>query len=218
MPTTPAGPTTSATADALDQEGREAFLRARQGDRQAFATVVRIYYDRLFNAVYRLVSNHDDAADLTQETFAKAFEKVQDHRGESGPYAWLFRIAVNASMTHIRRGRRRRTIVKEAAADPTLSGMTGDGTGWRTGFASDPAEATEQSEDHRAVVAAMNRLDAETRALLVMRDLEGFDYDQMSQILEVPLGTLKSKLFRARVALRELLQDHFETRRLRGQA
>jgi RNA polymerase sigma-70 factor (ECF subfamily) len=202
--------------DPMDQEGRRAFEQARRGDRAAFATVVRIYYDRIFNAVYRLTNHYEDAADLTQDVFARAFDKVAEHRGDSGPYSWLFRIAVNASMTHLRRGRRRRELLKEASGDPTLSGMTGDGTGWRTGFASDPAAKTEQNEDQRAVVKAMERLDAEARALLVMRDLEGFDYSQMAAILGLPLGTLKSRLFRARVALREQLQDHFDLHRRRG--
>ena len=206
-----------ARVDPLDQEGRRAFDLARRGDRSAFATVVRVYYDRIFNAVYRLTNHYEDAADLTQDVFARGFEKVGEHRGDSGPYSWLFRIAVNASMTHLRRGRRRREIVREAAGDPTLSGMTGDGTGWRTGFHSDPADKTEQNEDQRAVVRAMERLDAEARAIIVMRDLEGFDYEQMATILGLPLGTLKSRLFRARVALREQLQDHFAARRPSGQ-
>ncbi len=202
--------------DPQDQLGRAAFARARAGDRQSFGTVVRMYHDRLYNAVYRLVNHHEDAADLTQEAFAKAFEKLSEFRGESAPYSWLFRIAVNASMTHLRKGRRRRNLLKDAAADPTLGGMTGDGTGWRTGYAASPSDAAEQSEDHRAVVEALGRLDAEYRALLVMRDLENFDYKQMADILELPLGTLKSRLFRARVALRELLSDHFNTSRRPG--
>ena len=206
-------------AEALDRLGRAAFDRARQGDRAAYGQVVRVYHDRLYNAVYRLVRHSEDAADLVQDTFAKGFEKLGEFRGDSGPYSWLFRIAVNASMTHLRRGRRRREILKDAAADPTLSGMTGDGTGWRTGFSAggrDPADATEQSEDQKAVLDALGRLDAEYRALLVMRDLEDFDYKQMAEILDLPLGTLKSRLFRARVALRELLQDHFNATRRRG--
>lgn len=220
------GGTEAAGNDPVEAEARAAFLEARHGRRSAYGTVVRLYHDRIYNAVHRLVRHHDDAAEVTQEAFAKGFEKLDRFRGDSGPYTWLFRIAMNAAVTRIRRGRRRKTYSLDALD-------TNAGAGWQTNYRArqddaprpgdsladgglSPDEAAELSEDHRAVLDGLGRLDAENRALLVMRDLEGFDYRQMAEILDLPMGTLKSRLFRARTALREQLQDHFELRRRRG--
>lgn len=222
----PGGGTGAATDDPVEAEARAAFVEARRGRRSAYGTVVHLYHDRIYNAVYRLIGNHDDAAEVTQEAFAKGFEKLDHFRGDSGPYTWLFRIAMNAAVTRIRRGRRRKTYSLDA---PDASGGGGGQASYRSGreeghrpgdnladAGPSPDEVAELSEDHRAVLDGLGRLDAEYRALLVMRDLEGFDYRQMAEILDMPMGTLKSRLFRARVALREQLQDHFELKRRRG--
>ena len=215
-------------ADAQDRLGRDAFEQARAGARGAYGTVVRAYQDRLYNAVFRLVGDHDDAAEVTQEAFARGFEKMDDFRGDSGPYTWLFRIAMNAAVSRLRRASRRKTVSLDAldsmGGGYATSYRGGSGGESRRGRYADsiegsgptPADAAEKSEDHRAVVAALGKLDAENRALLVMRDLEGFDYKQMAEVLGLPLGTLKSRLFRARVALREQLQEHFERRGRHG--
>ena len=207
----------AAPLDAEERRARAAFDRARSGEPSAFGEVVRVYHARIYNAVFRLLGDHDDAAEVTQDAFAKAFERLASFRGDSGPYTWLFRIANNAAITRIRRGKHRR-----AASLDAMTRAAGEGGGWRTAYgeapdpeASDPRRLAEADEDRRAVADALGRLDAEYRSLLVMRDLEGFDYKQMAALLDLPLGTLKSRLFRARVALRELLQDHFEARRRR---
>ena len=234
-PAAPRGPSAPGDAPAVpetaeerqDRQARAAFDAARAGTRSAYGTVVRIYQDRLFNAVLRLVGNADDAAEVTQEAFARGFEKLDDFRGDSGPYTWLFRIAMNAAVSRLRRASRRKTVSLDAldsmggGYSTSFGGGSSDARRGRyadslEGDGPTPAAAAEQSEDGRAVVEALGRLDAENRALLVMRDLEGFDYKQMAEVLGLPLGTLKSRLFRARVALRELLQDHFEQRDRHG--
>ena len=195
-----------------DLQARTAFEQARLGERSAYGTVVRIYQNRLFNAVYRMIGNREDAAEVTQEAFTRGLEKLSEFRGDSGPYTWLFRIAMNAAVSRIRRSSRRRTVSLEGMDAPD-SGRSGGARGRYTdnlaGNEASPAEAAEMSEAHKAVVAALNRLDPEYRALLVMRDLEGFDYRQMADVLGLPLGTLKSRLFRARMALRDLLEPQF---------
>jgi RNA polymerase sigma-70 factor (ECF subfamily) len=210
----PRAATSDAERDQQEQAARDAFDRARTGRPQEFALVVHTYHDRLYNAVYRLLHDHDDAQEVVQDTFAKGFEKMDGFRGEAGPYTWLFRIAVNGAMTRLRKGKRRKTV----SLDEVSRMNAAAGSGWRTQWGgdvaddsagSDPAAAGEAGEDAKAVVAALGRLDAEYRAILVMRDLEGFDYQQMADVLGLPLGTLKSRLFRARVALREQLQGHF---------
>lgn len=206
---------TPAEAHSDDVAAVTAFERARAGERAAYGVVVRTYQDRLYNAVFRMVNDRDDAAEITQEAFTRGLEKLKDFRGESGPYTWLFRIAMNAAVSRIRRGGRRRTLSLEALASGEGGYATSYGRSVSELLSADtagPGERLQMSEDHRAVADALRRLDAEYRALLVMRDLEGFDYRQMAEVLGLPLGTLKSRLFRARVALRELLQDHFSRR------
>ena len=198
--------------DADEAQARAAFEQARAGQRSAYGTVVRLYQHRLFNAVFRMVGNRDDAAEVTQEAFTRGLEKLNEFRGDSGPYTWLFRIAMNAAVSRIRRSSRRRTVSLDA-----LDAREGDAGPGRGRFADNlpgphesPADVAQASEAHRAVVAALDRLEPEYRALLVMRDLEGFDYRQMADVLGLPLGTLKSRLFRARMALRDLLEPQFE--------
>ena len=199
-----------AEIDPAEQAARDAFDRARAGHIAAFGLVARTYQDRLYNAVFRLLGNEDDAAEVTQEALTRGLEKLADFRGDSGPYTWLFRIATNAAVSRLRRSSRRRTVSLDALDAPSA----GAGNGGRRGRYADsiestgrsPAESAEHGEQQRAVLDALNRLDVENRALLVMRDLEGFDYRQMAEVLGLPLGTLKSRLFRARVALRELMQ------------
>jgi RNA polymerase sigma-70 factor (ECF subfamily) len=198
--------------------GRDAELLrlAQAGDRGAFGQIVLLYQDRLYNAVLRLVGDPDEARELVQETFTKALVKIESFRGEAGPYTWLFRIGVNLAISHLRKVRRHRTFSldrpsggngREGANDDQASGLLDQVTRDR---GADPADALEARERGQQVLAALGRLDAEYRAVLVMRDIEGFDYQQMAQVLGLPLGTLKSRLFRARLALRDELRPYLE--------
>ena len=204
--------------DVAEVEARHAFAQAQAGHTAAFGTVVRIYQDRIYNAVYRMVNHADDAAEITQEAFTRGMEKIHSFRGEAGPYTWLFRIAMNAAVSRIRKGGKKKTT--------SLDAMVSGSGGWQTGYAGrtmadespSPDDQAEMSEDHKAVVDALGKLDTEYRAILVMRDMEGFDYKQMADVLGLPMGTLKSRLFRARVAMRELLQEHFAERYRKSQA
>jgi RNA polymerase sigma-70 factor, ECF subfamily len=194
--------------------------RARAGDRGAFGHVVQLYQDRLFNAILRLVGDVEEARELTQETFARGLEKIDSFRGESSPYTWLFRIAVNLAISQLRRASRRRTF--------SLDGVPGGRRGTDGGdeqaaslvdrIASQqpmPQEVVERRERQQIVLDALGRLDPEYRAVLVMRDIEGFDYAQMADVLGMPLGTLKSRLFRARLALRDELASYMADGRLK---
>jgi RNA polymerase sigma-70 factor, ECF subfamily len=185
--------------------------RAQQGDRAAYGKLVLAYQDRLYNGVLRLVGDPEEARELTQEAFLRGLMKIESFRGEAGPYTWLFRIAINLAMTQLRKVRRHRIFSldrpsgngRHAAHDDQASSLV-DRLEDRSSAA--PGDGMEKRERDEQVIAALGRLDAEQRALLVMRDIEGFDYQQMADVLDVPLGTLKSKLFRARVALRQELK------------
>jgi RNA polymerase sigma-70 factor (ECF subfamily) len=207
--------------------------RAQQGDRGAYGQIVLLYQDRLYNAVLRLVGDREEARELTQEAFTRGLEKIESFRGDAGPYTWLFRIAVNLAISQLRKVQRTRVFSLDRPG-PRLAGTGGSRNGrYASGGAEDqasglidriaqdrggaaggggrennPARQAEDRERAAAVLTALGRLDAEYRAVLVMRDIEGFDYQQMADVLGLPLGTLKSRLFRARLALRDELKAY----------
>ncbi|MEM8874537.1 MAG: sigma-70 family RNA polymerase sigma factor [Planctomycetota bacterium] len=182
------------------------FDAARAGDRAAFGQLVRIYQDRLYNGVLRLVGDHDETKEIVQEALLKALQNIGTHRGESGAYTWMFRIAMNLAISRLRKVRRHRTFSLNArsyANDREPSERVADD------HAPEPGDRLDRRERDALVLAAVGRLDVEYRTLIVLRDLEGFDYRQMADLLDLPLGTLKSRLFRARLALREELAPYF---------
>ena len=188
--------------------------RAQGGDRAAYGQIVVLYQDRLFNAVLRLVGDREEARELTQESFTRGLASIASFRGDSAPYTWLFRIAVNLAISQLRKSDRRRTFSLDAsgsAIDAQRDGQS-QARGLMDRVARDrgetPLQRMERQERDQAVLAALGRVDAEYRAVLVMRDIEGFDYQQMADILGLPLGTLKSRLFRARLALRDELKAY----------
>ncbi|MBI4716461.1 MAG: sigma-70 family RNA polymerase sigma factor [Planctomycetes bacterium] len=182
--------------------------KVNSGRTEAYGALVKKYQDRVFNACWRICGHAEDAQDLTQEAFLKAFQNLHSFRRESGFYTWIFRIAVNLALSHRRSGatRRARGFGAGEDADHTLEtqarellrrGGSGAGT--------DPTNEPESVELHAVVARALLQLDGEYRAVVVLRDMEGFDYHEISEILEVPVGTVKSRLHRGRMVLREVL-------------
>ncbi|HEY7088128.1 MAG TPA: sigma-70 family RNA polymerase sigma factor [Tepidisphaeraceae bacterium] len=213
----PAGGQVPADGPASASREAELFRKAQSGDRGAFGQIVLLFQDRLYNAILRMVGDSDEARELTQETFTRALVKIDSFRGEAQPYTWLFRIAVNLSISQLRKVHRHRTFsldhpVGQGNGDGRYSGDQASGLVDRLAEkrAEDPGDAALRREQNEQVVAALGRLDAEYRAVLVMRDIEGFDYQQMADVLSLPLGTLKSRLFRARLALRDELRGYLK--------
>jgi RNA polymerase sigma-70 factor (ECF subfamily) len=200
-------------ADAESARAMALIKRARNGDRGAFGQLVVLYQDRLFNAVVRLVGDRDEAAELTQEAFTRGLASLETFREQSGPYTWLFRIAVNLSISRLRKVHRHRVFSLDRPSPG--NGRSGHQEDQAAGLvdrmresAPGPSAEAERKERAEQVLAALGRIDPEYRAVLVMRDIEDFDYQQMADVLGLPLGTLKSRLFRARIALRDELKAY----------
>jgi RNA polymerase sigma-70 factor (ECF subfamily) len=203
-----------------------ALLRqAQSGDRAAYGQIVVAYRDRLYNAVLRVVGDPDEAAEISQEAFARGLMKIDSFRGEASAYTWLFRIAMNLAISQLRKVQRHRTFSLDRPSSSSTSAAAGgngraDSEDQASGLidrvardgAPAPLEVIEKRERDGQVLAALGRLDPEYRAVLVMRDIEGFDYQQMADVLGLPLGTLKSRLFRARLALRDELKGYLDSR------
>jgi len=174
--------------------------QCRDGDLEAFNKLVLKYQDRVFDTVYRLVGDYEDARDLAQDCFLKAYVGLSAFRGQSSFYTWLFRIAVNCALSE-----RRRTVRYEQHVVGRYETPEDLGPAGADGEAAEPSRVVQQQEERQAVVEALRRLDADQRAVIVLKDIEGADYGQMADILQCPRGTVKSRVHRARQALRREL-------------
>ena len=183
--------------------------RAQRGDRAAYGQVVVLYQDRLYNAVLRLVGDREEARELTQEAFMRGLSSIESFRGNSSPYTWLFRIAMNLAIGHLRKVSRHRVFSLDANqrdGSDQAAGLKDRVARERGGET--PLQKMERRERDEKVLAALGRVHADYRAVLVMRDIEGFDYATIAEMLDLPQGTLKSRLFRARLALRDELKSY----------
>ena len=169
------------------------------GDPSAFGELVRRYQDRLFHTVYRLVENPEDAQDVVQETFLSAYQSLEGFKGDALLFTWLYRIAVNTAIS-LRR-KRKATVSIEAGRNGEAAAEPAD-----LSEESRPGHALERAEREQRVQRALGRLSPEHRAVLVLKDMEGRRYETMAELLGVPIGTIRSRLHRARLELRELLE------------
>jgi RNA polymerase sigma-70 factor, ECF subfamily len=168
------------------------------GRREAFGLLVERYQNRLFHSLLHLLGSTDDAQDAAQEAFVNAFEKLGSFRGQSQFYSWLFRIAYNTAVSSKRKSRRM-SVSLEARRDasglePTDSNPTNE-----------PSYAMDVSDRQRLVQQALSELCEEFRTALVLKEMDGMSYEEISDIVKVPLGTVRSRIHRARLELREKL-------------
>lgn len=174
------------------------------GDTAAFGQLVGLYQDRLFNSLLRVLGSAEDAADIAQDAFVQAFTKLDTFRGSSAFYTWLYRIAFNLAMSHARRGHKAASLdgMKSLVGDEPLDGQPA-------------AEAGVLMQERAELVhAALAELNIEHRQILVLREIDGCRYDEIAEILSLPVGTVRSRLFRARLELRELLAPRLHVERI----
>lgn len=170
----------------------------RAGNTEAFGVMVRRYQDRLYPTVLRLTGSAEDAQDLLQETFLKAFEKLSKFQGDSSFYTWIYRIAVNLALSGRRRRRPRASLVEGSDGHSGLPVIDPRET--------DPSLPLERAERERIIQDALNSLAADHRAVVVMKEYDGLRYEEIGLILGIPVGTVRSRLHRARGELREKLR------------
>lgn len=181
--------------------------QCRCGDMLAFGSLVAKYQERIFNMVYRMCGRRADAEELAQETFLKALERIHQFRGKSQFYTWLFRIAANLAISHRRRGQRVRfqsLSGPEEFEQGRADAMTAAAARKKSQSPDAPAMAAETG---RRIMDALEALDDEFRIVVVLCDMEGMDYAQIANVLDLPMGTVKSRLHRARGELRSKLID-----------
>ena len=184
----------------MNETDQKLIDRCLDGETAAFGRLVERYQDRLFNAMVRILRSHDDARDVTQDAFVQACRKLSSFRGEARFYSWLFRIAYNAAISHKRRTHRRSESLE------TLNEVTGTETPDRHPD-SRPSRRLEQSEQQAMILGALNELSDDYRTVLVLKDIEGVKYEQIAEIIDCPVGTVRSRIHRARSEMREKLRD-----------
>ncbi|MDZ7615509.1 MAG: sigma-70 family RNA polymerase sigma factor [Patescibacteria group bacterium] len=166
------------------------------GRSAAFGELVRKYQDRLFNSVVHVVGNFEDAKDIVQDAFVQAFVKLESFRQHAAFYTWLYRIAFNTAMSH-RRARR-----------PTVSmDQARECAGLEPADTNDGAETVLlRKEQRQQVREAIARIKDEYRAVVVLREIDGCCYETIAEILDLPIGTVRSRLYRGRMQLAEELK------------
>jgi RNA polymerase sigma-70 factor (ECF subfamily) len=170
-------------------EDRVLVAECLEGRTERFALLVSRYQKTLFNTALRMVNDYDDAQEITQAAFVKAFEKLETYRPEYKFFSWLYRIAMNEAINHINQSR------KKVAVDPDMASS-----------ASNPAENYESKELSLLVQSAIGELSIDYRAVIVLKHFTDLSLRELAYILEIPVKTVKSRLYSARQRLCEILK------------
>ncbi len=182
----------------MSADDRRLIADCLNGRPAAFCELVSRYQDRLYNTVYRLVDNAEDAQDVVQETFLSAYQSLDSFKGEAQFFTWLYRIAMNTAISLRRKHKGTLSIDAGLNGEASMEPMDGSES-------SQPGHALERREVEHRIQKALKHLSPEHRAVLVLKDMEGQKYETIAEILQVPIGTIRSRLHRARIELRALL-------------
>lgn len=179
---------------------------AQAGSLDAFNSLVLAHQDSVFNTALRILGDEDQAADASQDAFISAFKNINAFRGGSFK-AWLLRTVTNACYDELRRKKRRPTVALEPE---TADGEDMDTPRWLADPGMSPEQITEADEVEHAIQHCLDNLPSEFRTVVVLADIQGLDYIEVAASVRVPVGTIKSRLARARLRLRECLQGFVE--------
>ena len=186
----------------------ELVARARDGDRAAFDQLVIRHQDRVYNMALRMLGHPDDALDLAQEVFLSAYRALGGFEAKAAFSTWLYRVTVNRCRDELRR----RSTVKHTRPRPLgARANPDDPSADPPARGASPHELAVARESEAIIAAAVAELPGDAREVLVLRDVEGLAYEEIAHVLEVPVGTVRSRLNRARTLLRDRLREVLET-------
>ena len=202
-PDEPAGDVAPAPAPA---EEMDLVKRARRGDLAAYDDLVRRYQERIYATIYHMTSNHEDANDLAQEAFIKAFQALRSFKGGSSFYTWVYRIAVNKTINFLKQRKNRTQMSLDdmdfnAEHDPDLVALISDKT---------PRREVALAELQEKLNAAMQKLSEPHRLVVTLHDVQGLAHEEIAQIMDCNVGTVRSRLFYARQQLQAYLSDYLQ--------
>jgi RNA polymerase sigma factor (sigma-70 family) len=187
-------------------EEMELVKRARKGDLAAYDDLVRRYQERIYATVYHMTSNHEDANDLAQEAFIKAYQAIRSFKGGSSFYTWVYRIAVNKTINFLKQRKNRAHMSLDdldfnAEHDPDLVALISDKT---------PRREVGLAELQEKLNAAMQRLSEPHRLVVTLHDVQGLPHEEVAKIMDCNVGTVRSRLFYARQQLQAYLSDYLK--------
>ena len=197
----------NAAPETIEEEREEVLVRrSRRGDLKAYDDLVRRYQERIYATIYHMTSNHEDANDLAQESFIKAFQALGSFKGGSSFYTWLYRIAVNKSINFLKQ-RKNRTHMSlndldfNAEHDPDLMALISHKT---------PQRDAGLNELQEKLNAALLKLSEQHRLVVVLHDVQGQSHEEIAKVMDCNIGTVRSRLFYARQQLQSELADYLK--------
>jgi RNA polymerase sigma factor RpoE len=199
-------PPTSAGDTSAPVEEVDLVKRARKGDLAAYDDLVRRYQERIYATIYHMTSNHEDANDLAQEAFIKAFQALRSFKGGSSFYTWVYRIAVNKTINFLKQRKNRTQMSLDdldfnAEHNPDLVALISDKT---------PRREVALAELQEKLNAAMQKLSEPHRLVVALHDVQGLSHEEIAEIMDCNVGTVRSRLFYARQQLQAYLSDYLQ--------
>lgn len=199
-------PRSPAAAESTEPEEADLVGKAQRGDLHAYDELVRRYQERIYATVYHMTSNHEDANDLAQETFIKAFQALKSFKGGSSFYTWLYRIAVNKTINFLKQRRHRQHMSLNdldinAEHDPDMVAFVSDKT---------PRRDAGLTELQEKLNEAMQKLSEDHRLVVTLHDVQGMPHEDIAKIMDCNIGTVRSRLFYARQQLQGFLSDYLK--------
>lgn len=189
-----------------DPDDQALVERAKNNDSAAYDQLIRRYQERIYALVYHMTSNHEDANDLVQETFIKAYNALKSFKGDSSFYTWVYRIAVNKTINFLKQRKNKvhmslNDLDFNAEHDPDLVALISDKT---------PRRALNLSELQEKLNAAMQKLSEQHRMVVTLHDIQGLSHEEIGKIIGCNVGTVRSRLFYARQQLQGFLADYLK--------
>ena len=187
-----------------EDEDLQYVVLCRKGDTEIFAVLVDRHQKKMLNIAYRMLGDYDEACDVVQNAFLAAYKSLNKFKAEAKFSTWMYRIVVNYTNNRLKQ-RKNLAQHEGASLDESADGQSGGAACLSVASAGNPAELLEQREREAHVQRCITTLDVEYREVLVMRDIQGFSYEEIRDVLRIPDGTVKSRLSRARNALKDCL-------------
>jgi len=190
----------------VETQETELVARARQGDLTAYDELVRRYQERIYATVYHMTANHEDANDLAQEAFIKAFHALKSFKGGSSFYTWVYRIAVNKTINFLKQRKNRAQMSLDdldfnVEHDPDLVALISDKT---------PRRDIDLLELQEKLNVAMQKLSEPHRLVVTLHDVQGMSHEEIAKVMDCNIGTVRSRLFYARQQLQAYLSDYLK--------
>ncbi len=185
----------------------EYIKRCQEGDSEAFGELVTLYENKILNYCYRMLGNRTDAEDATQEVFVKLYRFIGSFTGQSAFSTWLYKIAFNVCLDYLRKNK------KHTSDTVSLHQQNAEGEEFLLNIEDKgltPYESAQMSEAQRALALALEQLSEDQRRVVVLRDVEGLSYEEIGEVMGIAEGTVKSRINRARLALKKLLEKDRE--------